>query len=79
MLFPLIAITTGLPLIGWAKPVPVDIRHLRRRERDFALDRRGRAGQQRPDGRRWARSLLVVIPASAGDVAGRAVLRRASS
>ena len=31
------AITTGLPLIGWAKPVPVDVRHLRSPRRDFAL------------------------------------------
>ena len=37
VLFPLIAITTGLPLIGWAKPVPVDFRHLRSPRRDFAL------------------------------------------
>ena len=29
LLFPLIALFTGLPLIGWAKPVPVDIRNLR--------------------------------------------------
>jgi Zn-dependent protease len=27
--FPLIAIYTGLPLIGWAKPVPVNTRNLR--------------------------------------------------
>jgi Zn-dependent protease len=37
LLFPLVAITTGLPLIGWAKPVPVDFRHLRSPRRDFAL------------------------------------------
>lgn len=29
VVFPLIAITTGLPIIGWAKPVPVDILKLR--------------------------------------------------
>jgi Zn-dependent protease len=29
LLFPLIAILTNLPLIGWAKPVPVDILKLR--------------------------------------------------
>lgn len=28
LLFPLIALLTNLPLIGWAKPVPVDIRQL---------------------------------------------------
>ena len=37
VLFPLVAITTGLPLIGWAKPVPVDFRHLVSPRRDFAL------------------------------------------
>ena len=30
IVFPLIAIATNLPLIGWAKPVPVDIPKLRR-------------------------------------------------
>ena len=37
LLFPLVAITTGLPLIGWAKPVPVDFRNLRSPRRDFAV------------------------------------------
>ncbi|MFN2446677.1 MAG: site-2 protease family protein [Vicinamibacterales bacterium] len=37
VLFPLIAMVTGFPLIGWAKPVPVDMRHLRSPRRDFAL------------------------------------------
>jgi Zn-dependent protease len=37
LLFPLVAISTGLPLIGWAKPVPVDFRYLRHPRRDFAL------------------------------------------
>ena len=29
ILFPLIALLTNLPIIGWAKPVPVNIRNLR--------------------------------------------------
>lgn len=29
LLFPLLAIVTGLPVIGWAKPVPVNILNLR--------------------------------------------------
>ena len=29
IVFPLIAIVSGLPLIGWAKPVPVNTAHLR--------------------------------------------------
>ncbi len=37
VLFPLIAIITGVPLIGWAKPVPVDPRNLRKPRTDFAI------------------------------------------
>ncbi len=37
IIFPLIAIVTGVPLIGWAKPVPVDMRNLPHPRRDFAL------------------------------------------
>jgi len=37
VLFPLIALSSGIPLIGWAKPVPVDMRNLREPRRDFAL------------------------------------------
>jgi Zn-dependent protease len=37
VLFPLIAIISGLPLLGWAKPVPVDPRNLASPRRDFAI------------------------------------------
>ncbi len=37
IIFPLLALMTGVPLIGWAKPVPVNIRNLRHPRRDFAL------------------------------------------
>lgn len=37
ILFPLLAIVTRLPLIGWAKPVPVDFRNLKNPRRDFML------------------------------------------
>jgi Zn-dependent protease len=37
IVFPLIAMLTGFPLIGWAKPVPVDMRNLRQPRRDFAV------------------------------------------
>jgi len=37
VLFPLIAMITGAPLIGWAKPVPVNIRHLKHPRRDYVL------------------------------------------
>jgi Zn-dependent protease len=37
VLFPLISWYSGLPIIGWAKPVPVDTRNLRAPRRDFAM------------------------------------------
>jgi Zn-dependent protease len=37
ILFPLLASISGLPLIGWAKPVPVNVGNLRRGRRDFVL------------------------------------------
>ncbi len=37
VLFPLLASLTRLPLIGWAKPVPVDILKLKNYRRDFMV------------------------------------------
>jgi Zn-dependent protease len=37
VLFPLIAMISNFPLIGWAKPVPVNVRQLRRPRRDFII------------------------------------------
>jgi Zn-dependent protease len=37
VLFPLVALFSGLPLIGWAKPVPVNFHNLRSPRRDFAI------------------------------------------
>src|SRR2546430_3565325 len=37
ILFPLIAMVSGAPLIGWAKPVPVNTRCLRSPRRDYVL------------------------------------------
>src|SRR5437868_7835108 len=37
VLFPLIAMISGAPLIGWAKPVPVTMRYLRDPRRDYVL------------------------------------------
>ena len=37
VLFPLVALITGAPIIGWAKPVPVLTRNLRHPRRDFIL------------------------------------------
>lgn len=35
--FPLVAMLSGLPLLGWAKPVPVNVRQLRRQRADYVL------------------------------------------
>lgn len=37
VLFPILALYAGLPLIGWAKPVPVNTRQLKSPRRDFAV------------------------------------------
>ena len=37
VLFPLLAIVGNLPLIGWAKPVPVNVRNLKNGRRDYVL------------------------------------------
>lgn len=74
LLFPAIAIFTGLPLIGWAKPVPVDTRFLKHPKRDFALI--AAAGPASNVLMAIAGALLLaIIPGAApGDIAGRAVM-----
>ena len=37
ILFPLLALAGNVPLIGWAKPVPVNVRQLRHHRRDYVL------------------------------------------
>jgi Zn-dependent protease len=37
IVLPILAIVSHLPIIGWAKPVPVSLRNLRHPERDFAI------------------------------------------
>ena len=37
VLFPLLSMVGGVPLIGWAKPVPVNIARLRRHRSDYVL------------------------------------------
>jgi Zn-dependent protease len=37
ILLPLIAVITGAPILGWAKPVPVNISRLRHHRRDFMI------------------------------------------
>ena len=74
LLFPVIAILTGLPLIGWAKPVPVDSRFLKHPKRDFALIAAAGPASNFLMAITGA-ILLAVIPGVApGDIAGRAVM-----
>ena len=37
VVFPILALVSNVPLIGWAKPVPVNVRRLRRQRRDYVL------------------------------------------
>jgi Zn-dependent protease len=37
VLFPLLGMISGFPLIGWAKPVPVNVRNLKNGRRDYVL------------------------------------------
>ena len=37
IVFPLLALMTGVPLLGWAKPVPVNVNNLQHGRRDFAI------------------------------------------
>src|SRR4051812_48949779 len=37
IVFPLLAIVANVPLIGWAKPVPVNVTKLRHERRDYVL------------------------------------------
>ncbi len=37
ILFPLLAMIAGVPLIGWAKPVPVNVQRLRHTRRDYVI------------------------------------------
>jgi Zn-dependent protease len=74
LLFPLISMLTNLPLIGWAKPVPVDPRHLRHPKRDFALIAAAGPASNLVMAVIGAILLMVVPDAPPGDIAGRAFL-----
>jgi len=74
LLFPLIAMLTNLPLIGWAKPVPVDTRFLKHPKRDFAIIAAAGPASNIVMAVIGA-AILAVIPGIApGDIAGRAVM-----
>jgi Zn-dependent protease len=74
LLFPLIAFITGLPLIGWAKPVPVDPRHLRHPKRDFALIAAAGPASNLVMATMGAIAMAVIPGAAPGEIAVRAVV-----
>lgn len=74
LLFPVIAILTGLPLIGWAKPVPVDTRFLKQPKRDFALIAAAGPASNVLMAIAGAILLFVIPSVAPGDIAGRAVM-----
>ena len=75
LLFPLIAILTNLPLIGWAKPVPVDPRHLKHPTRDFAVIAAAGPASNLIMAVIGAAIFAALPDAAPGDIARRAVLR----
>ena len=75
LLFPLIAMLTNVPLIGWAKPVPVDPRHLKHPKRDFALIAAAGPASNLIMALLGAVIFAVLPEVGPGDIAGRAVMR----
>ena len=74
LLFPLIAMLTGVPLIGWAKPVPVDTRHLKHPKRDFALVAAAGPASNVVMAVIGAAIFAMLPTAVPGDIAGRAIM-----
>ena len=74
LLFPLIAMATGVPLIGWAKPVPVDTRHLPHPKRDFALIAAAGPASNLVMALLGAAIFAALPTAAPGDIAARALL-----
>ncbi len=74
LLFPLIAMMTNVPLIGWAKPVPVDPRFLKHPTRDFALIAAAGPASNILMAVVGAVMFALLPTAAPGDLAGRAVL-----
>ena len=73
LLFPAIAIMTNLPLIGWAKPVPVDPRYLKHPTRDFALIAAAGPASNLAMAVIGAVIFAMLPTAAPGDIAGRMV------
>lgn len=74
LLFPVIAMLTNLPLIGWAKPVPVDTRFLKHAKRDFAIIAAAGPASNVVMAVIGAVILAVIPGIAPGDIAGRAVM-----
>ncbi len=74
LLFPLIALMTGVPLIGWAKPVPVDPRNLKHPKRDFALVAAAGPASNLVMAVIGAVVLAVMPGVEPGDIVGRALM-----
>jgi Zn-dependent protease len=74
LLFPLIAMLTNVPLIGWAKPVPVDPRHLKHPKRDFALIAAAGPASNVAMAVIGAVIFASLPTAAPGDIAGRVLL-----
>ena len=58
LLLPLLAMVTNAPLIGWAKPTPVNVRNLRHPRRDH-MSVQGGAGRPTPRAARIAESIFT--------------------
>jgi Zn-dependent protease len=74
LLFPLISMLTRLPLIGWAKPVPVDFRYLKHPKRDFAIVAAAGPASNLAMAVIAAVVLMVIPDNAPGDIAGGAVI-----
>ena len=66
VLLPLIAAISDLPIIGWAKPVPVNISRLRHPRRDFMLVAAAGPVEQHAAGGRRRRRLSCAASGGAG-------------
>lgn len=73
LVFPLVSMLTGLPLIGWAKPVPVETRRLKHPKRDFALIAAAGPASNVVMAIAGAAVLMLIPDAPPGDIAGGAV------
>ena len=67
VLLPIIAAVSNLPLIGWAKPVPVDTRRLGHPRRDFMLVAAAGPISNLLQAIAWALVLRLVVAAPDGD------------